>query len=92
MYKANLDVKFEIKRLGFTQAEVAQEMGISYSYFSKLLQLPLSPRFRRLTNQALKGLVKKRQNQQQAVLDWYSNPESGLLDDDFYKGSGSGEK
>lgn len=92
MNKANLDVKFEIKRLGFSQAQVAEEMGISYSYFTKLLQIPLNPRFRRLTNNALQKLVKKRQAQQQIVLDWYNNPESGLLGDDFYKRSGSGEK
>lgn len=88
MYLANRDVKFTIKRLGFTQSQVANEMGISYSYFTKLLQLPLSPRFRRRADTALKSLVKKRYEQQKKVLEWAEDPKSGLLGDDYYKKEG----
>ena len=92
MYTANHEIKSLIKSLGFNQAKVAKEMGISYSYFTKLLQLPLSPRFRNRTDTALKSLVKKRYEQQKKVLEWAEDPKSGLLGDDFYRGSGNSEK
>lgn len=88
MYTANHEIKSLIKSLGFNQAKVAKEMGISYSYFTKLLQLPLNPRFRRRTDTALKSLVKKRYEQQKKVLEWVEDPKSGLLGDDYYKKEG----
>lgn len=90
MYLANLDVKFAIKKNGLTQKRVANEMGISYSYFTKLLQYPLEPRFKKMTNDALQRLIDRQSKK--AVVKWYENPKSGLLGDDYYKGSGSTEK
>lgn len=85
MYLANRDVKFTIKRLGFTQSQVANEMGISCSYFTKLLQLPLSPQWTRRVNKALKQLLHERNIEEQKVVQWFDNPKSGLLDEDWYK-------
>ncbi len=85
MYLANRDVKFTIKRLGFTQAQVANEMGISYSYFTKLLQLPLSPQWAKRVDKALKQLLHERNIQDQKVVQWFDNPKSGLLGEDWYK-------
>lgn len=82
---ANRQIKLQIRGLGFTQAQVAQEMGISYSYFTRLLQLPLNPHFKQLTDNAIKSLVKKRYKQQKEVLEWVENPKSGLLGEDYYK-------
>lgn len=90
MYLANLDVKFAIKKNGLTQKRVAKEMGISYSYFTKLLQHPLEPRFKKMTNAALQRLIDRQEKK--SVVKWYENPKSGLLGDDYYMGSGNSEK
>ncbi len=85
MYMANRDIKLMIKELGFTQAQVAKEMGISYSYFTKLLQIPLNPCFKQKTNTAIRRLLRKRKAQQEEVVQWLNNPKSGLLGKDWYK-------
>lgn len=92
MYTANHEIKSLIKSLGFNQAQVANEMGISCSYFTKLLQLPLSPQWVKRVDKALKQLLHERNIQDQKVVQWYENPKSGLLGDDYYMGSGNSEK
>lgn len=88
MYTTNKNIKLTIKRMGLNQALVAQEIGISYSYFTKLLQAPLSPQWEHRTRMAIQNLLKKQKQQQQKVLEWFDNPESGLLGDDYYKKEG----
>lgn len=85
MYPANRQIKLKIKGLGFTQAQVAKEIGISYSYFTKLLQIPLNPQWRARTEQAINRLLVNRKKQQQRVLEWVENPESGYFDEQYYK-------
>lgn len=85
MYTANHKIKSVIKSLGFNQAKVAKEMGISYSYFTKLLQLPLSPQWAKRVDTAIRRLLRKRKAQQEEVVQWFENPASGLLDEDWYK-------
>lgn len=85
MYMANHEIKSLIRSLGFTQAQVAKEMGISYSYFTKLLQIPLNPRFKKKTNTAIRRLLRKHKAQQEEVVQWFENPKSGLLGEDWYK-------
>lgn len=82
---ANEEIKSLIKSLVFNQAQVAQEMGISYSYFTKLLQLPLSPLWARRVDKALKQLLHERNIQDQKIIQWLDNPKSGLLSKDWYK-------
>ena len=89
MYTANHEIKSLIKSLGFNQAKVAKEMGISCSYFTKLLQLPLSPLWARRVDKALKQLLHERSIEEQKIIQWYENPKSGLLGDDYYIGSGN---
>ena len=85
MYTANHEIKSLIKSLGFNQAQVANEMGISCSYFTKLLQLPLSSQWTRRVDKALKQLLHERNIQDQKVVQWFDNPKSGLLGEDWYK-------
>ena len=85
MYTANHEIKSLIKSLGFNQAKVANEMGISCSYFTKLLQLPLSPQWAKRVDKALKQLLHERNIQDQKVVQWFDNPKSGLLGEDWYK-------
>ena len=85
MYTANHKIKSLIKSLGFNQAKVANEMGISCSYFTKLLQLPLSPQWVKRVDKALKQLLHERNIQDQKVVQWFDNPKSGLLGEDWYK-------
>lgn len=59
--QANLDVKTAIRRFKLTQAQVAKEMDISYSYFTTLLQTPINPQRKR---QAIERLVQKRTDDQ----------------------------
>lgn len=81
MYAANHEIKSLIKSLGFNQAKVAKEMGISYSYFTKLLQLPLSPQWAERVDKALKQLLHERNIEEQKVVQWLDNPKSDLLDE-----------
>ena len=85
MYMANHEIKSLIKSLRFSQAQVAKEMGISYSYFSKMLQVPLSPQWARRVDKALKQLLHERTTEEQKVAQWFDNPKSGLLGEDWYK-------
>lgn len=85
MYAANHEIKSLIKSLRFSQAQVAKEMGISYSYFSKMLQVPLSPQWARRVDKALKQLLHERNIEEQKVVQWFDNPKSGLLGEDWYK-------
>lgn len=85
MYTANHRIKLLIKSSGFNQAKVAKEMGISYSYFTKLLQLPLNPQWAKRVDKAIKQLLHERNIEEQKVLAWFDNPESGLLGEDWYK-------
>ena len=85
MYTANHEIKSLIKSSGFNQAKVAKEMGISYSYFTKLLQLPLSPQWAKRVDKAIKQLLHERNIEEKRVLEWYENPKSGLLGEDWYK-------
>ena len=85
MYMANHEIKSLIKSLRFSQAQVAKEMGISYSYFSKMLQVPLSPQWARRVDKALKKLLNERNIEEQKVVQWFDNPKSGLLGEDWYK-------
>lgn len=80
MYAANHEIKSLIKSLGFNQAKVAKEMGISYSYFTKLLQLPLSPQWAERVDKALKQLLHERNIEEQKVVQWFDDPKSDLLD------------
>lgn len=84
MYTANHKIKSLIKSLGFNQAKVAKEMGISYSYFTKLLQLPLSPQWDARVYKAINQLLHERNIEEQKVVQWFDNPKSGLLPKDFY--------
>lgn len=59
-----MDVKLAIRRFGLTQAQVAKEMGISYSYFTRLLQMPLNPRYKRLARKSIEKLVNDRTDEQ----------------------------
>ena len=79
---ANEEIKSLIKSLGFNQAKVAKEMGISYSYFTKLLQLPLSPLWAKRVDKALKQLLHERNIQDQKIIQWLDNSKSGLLSKD----------
>lgn len=88
MYTANHEIKSLIKSLGFNQAQVANEMGISCSYFTKLLQLPLSPQWAKRVGKALKQLLHERNIEEKKIVQWFDNPKSGLLDDDYYKKEG----
>lgn len=85
MYAANHEIKSLIKSLGFNQAKVAKEMGISYSYFTKLLQLPLSPQWAERVDKALKQLLYERNIEEQKAVQWFDNPKSDLLDEGWYK-------
>lgn len=85
MYTANHKIKSLIKNLRFSQAQVAKEMGISYSYFSKMLQVPLSPQWARRVDKALKQLLYERTTEEQKVVQWFDNPKSELLDEDWYR-------
>lgn len=85
MYMANHEIKSLIKSLRFSQAQVAKEMGISYSYFSKMLQVPLSPQWAKRVDKALKQLLHERTTEEQKVVQWFDNPKSGLLGEDWYK-------
>ena len=85
MYAANHEIKSLIKSLGFNQAKVAKEMGISYSYFTKLLQLPLSPQWAKRVDKALKQLLHERNIQDQKIIQWLDNSKSGLLSKDWCK-------
>ena len=85
MYAANHEIKSLIKRLGFNQAKVAKEMGISYSYFTKLLQLPLSPQWAERVDKALKQLLHERNIEEQKAVQWFDDPKSDLLDEGWYK-------
>lgn len=85
MYMANHEVKSLIRSLRFSQAQVAKEMGISYSYFAKLLQLPLSPQWTRRVDKALKQLLHDRTTEEQKAVQWLDNPKSGLSDEDWYR-------
>ena len=82
MYAANHEIKSLIKSLGFNQAK---EMGISYSYFTKLLQLPLSPQWAERVDKALKQLLHERNIEEQKAVQWFDDPKSGLLDEGWYK-------
>lgn len=82
---ANEEIKSLIKSLGFNQAQVAKEMGISYSYFTKLLQLPLSPQWAKRVDKALKQLLHERNIQDQKIIQWLDNSKSGLLSKDWCK-------
>ena len=79
MYAANHEIKSLIKSLGFNQAKVAKEMGISYPYFTKLLQLPLSPQWAKRVDKALKQLLHERNIEEQKAAQWFDNPKSDLL-------------
>ena len=79
MYAANHEIKLLIKSLGFNQAKVAKEMGISYSYFTKLLQLPLSPQWAKRVDKALKQLLHELNIEEQKAAQWFDNPKSDLL-------------
>ena len=85
MYAANHEIKSLIKSLGFNQAKVAKEMGISYSYFTKLLQLPLSPQWAERVDKALKQLLHERNIEEQKAVQRFDNPKSDLLDEGWYK-------
>ena len=85
MYAANHEIKSLIKSLGFNQAKVAKEMGISYSYFTKLLQLPLSPQWAERVDKALKQLLHERNIEEQKVAQWFDDPKSNLLFASDYK-------
>ena len=85
MYATNHEIKSLIKSLGFNQAKVAKEMGISYSYFTKLLQLPLSPQWAERVDKALKQLLHERNIEEQKAVQWFDNPKSDLLDEGWYK-------
>lgn len=85
MYAANHEIKSLIKSLRFSQAQVAKEMGISYSYFSKMLQVPLSPQWTRRVDKALKQLLHERTTEEQKAVQWLDNPKSGLLGEDWYR-------
>lgn len=85
MYMANHEIKSLIRSLRFSQAQVAKEMGISYSYFAKLLQLPLSPQWARRVDKALQQLLHERATEEQKAVKWLDNPKSGLLDEDWYR-------
>lgn len=85
MYAANHEIKSLIKSLGFNQAKVAKEMGISYSYFTKILQLPLSPQWAKRVDKALKQLLHERNIEEQKAVQWFDNPKSDLLDEGWYK-------
>lgn len=76
---ANEEIKLLIKSLGFNQAQVANEMGISCSYFAKLLQLPLSPLWAKRVDKALKQLLHERNIEEQKAVQWFDNPKSDLL-------------
>lgn len=82
---ANHEIKSLIRSLRFSQAQVAKEMGISYSYFTKLLQLPLSPQWANRVDKALKQLLHERNIEEKKVVQWFDNPKSGLLGKDWYK-------
>lgn len=71
MYTANHEIKSLIKSLGFNQAKVASEMGISCSYFTKLLQLPLSPQWTRRVNKAVCELIEKRRKDENEFVSDY---------------------
>ena len=81
MYAANNEIKSLIKSWGFNQAKVEKEMVISYSYFTKLLQLPLSPQWAERVDKALKQLLHERNIEEQKAVQWFDNPKSDLLDD-----------
>ena len=53
--------------------------NISYSYFTKLLQLPLSPQWAERVDKALKQLLHERNIEEQKVVQWFDNPKSNLL-------------
>lgn len=81
MKSANLKLKLTIKGLGFTQLEVAEQMGISTSYFTQLLKKPLEPRYKALATDAIQTLVDNRREAQNAFLEWLNDPRTGLDDE-----------
>lgn len=83
--RPNQDIKDLIHSYGLNQPLVAQEIGISYSYFARWLSAPMRPDHRRRTIEAIKRLIDKRQQEEKRVLAWFENPESGLLGEDWYR-------
>lgn len=53
--------------------------NISYSYFTKLLQLPLSPQWAERVDKALKQLLHEHNIEEQKVAQWFDDPKSNLL-------------
>lgn len=80
MKSANLKLKLTIKGLGFSQQEVAEQMGISDGYFNRLLGKPLNAHYKALTTEAIHTLVNNRREQQKAFLAWLNDPQIGLDD------------
>lgn len=79
--RPNQDIKDLIHSNGLNQALVAQEIGISYPYFTRWLSAPMTPDHKRRTIEAIKRLIDKRKKQLQRdekrVLEWLESSESG---------------
>lgn len=67
MTNVNKELKMTIKNNELSQAIVAWKMGISPTYFSKMLQKPLKPEWKEKAIAAIKTLVEE---------DWENENES----------------
>lgn len=80
MNKNNLKLKFTIKGLGLTQEEIANEIGISVSYFNRLITKPLKPRLKVQINDAIETLVNEHRKQQDDFLELLASFETSNSD------------
>lgn len=69
--KHNNKIKNCIKKLGFKQIEVSKQMGISYNYFTKLLQEPILPNMEtRITKAVCELIEKRRKDENEFIRDY----------------------